>query len=81
MKTLGDKIKEWAVMGLLCSTLVTAGWVLREVQVLKKSAVEGQKFQKSQGELNVKYEFVLDFVIDDIKEKMDKNEKESDGSG
>lgn len=74
MKTTREKIKDAVIIGLLCSTLVTAGWALKDIQVLKKAAVESQKFQKSQGELNVGYEFVFDFVLDDIKEKMKDDE-------
>ena len=77
MKTTLDKVKEWVIIGLLCSTLLTAGWALKDIQVLKKAAVEGQKFQKTQGELNVGYELVFDFVLDDIKEKRKDDEDQN----
>ena len=70
MKTLGDKIREYTIIGLLASTLVTAGWALKEIkanQALIKLNNDGVKaleeFQNLQNQRNVKEELVFDYVI------------------
>lgn len=63
MKTLGDKIREYVTIGLLCGTFVTAGWALREIIVVKKAVKELQTFQYNQHARNSQEAVVYNWAL------------------
>jgi hypothetical protein len=67
MKTRGDKIREYITIGLLCGTLVTAGWALREIIVVKEGVKALQNFQDKQIEINARESIVYNWALQKLR--------------